>query len=73
MNDGAATVFRSNAFGGPRCPERLRRCMTNRIALFLGIVIAVGIAADAIANDGTALRFLSRKFIDLVEWVKFWD
>lgn len=47
--------------------------MTNGIALFLGIVIAAGIAADTFANDGAALDFLSRKFIDLIEWVKFWD
>lgn len=47
--------------------------MTNRIALFLGIVIAAAIAADVIANEGAALDFLSRKFIDLIEWVKFWD
>lgn len=73
MNDGAATVFRSTAFGGPRCPGWLGRGMTNRIALFLGIVIVAGIAADALANDGAGLEFLSRKFIDLIEWVKFWD
>ena len=47
--------------------------MTNRIALVIGIVLAAGIAADAFANDGAALTFLSRKFVDLIEWVKFWD
>ncbi len=47
--------------------------MTNRIALVIGIVIAAAIAMDALANDGMALGFLSRKFVDLIEWVKFWD
>lgn len=47
--------------------------MTNRIALVIGIVIAAGIAVDALANDGAASGFLSRKFLDLIEWVKFWD
>jgi hypothetical protein len=47
--------------------------MTNQIALFIGIVIAVAIGADFIVNDGAALGFLSRKFVDLIEWVKFWD
>jgi hypothetical protein len=73
MNDGAATVFRSNAFDWPVRPASRGCGMTNRIALFLGIVIAACVAADAIANDGAALGFLSRKFIDLIEWVKFWD
>ncbi len=46
--------------------------MTNRIALFLGICLAVAIAADVLLNGGTALMFLLRKFVDLVEWVAFW-
>jgi hypothetical protein len=47
--------------------------MTNRIALVIGIVLVAVIAVDAVANGGAALGFLSRKFIDLIEWVKFWD
>ncbi|MFN6924296.1 MAG: hypothetical protein ACK4P8_01450 [Tabrizicola sp.] len=46
--------------------------MTNRIALWLALLIAAGIAADFTLNDGTALFFLARKFLDLIEWVAFW-
>jgi hypothetical protein len=46
--------------------------LTNSIALFLGICLALAIGADVLANDGAALVFLMRKFVDLVEWVAFW-
>jgi hypothetical protein len=46
--------------------------MTNTIALVLGIMIAAAIGVDIVANEGTALAFLARKFLDLVEWVAFW-
>jgi hypothetical protein len=46
--------------------------MTDRVALFLGLVIAAAIALDLLANDGTALAFTARKFLALVEWVAFW-
>jgi hypothetical protein len=47
--------------------------MTNTIALYLGILIAAAMALDFFANDGTALLFLARKFLDLMEWVVFWN
>jgi hypothetical protein len=47
--------------------------LTNTIALWLGIVIVAGITADLSLNDGVALQFLARKFLDLVEWVDFWN
>ncbi len=47
--------------------------MTNTIALWLGLVIVAGITADYTLNDGAALVFLARKFLDLVEWVDFWN
>jgi hypothetical protein len=46
--------------------------MTNLIALFIGVVLALAIGADLVANDGNALMFLARKFLDLVDWVVFW-
>jgi hypothetical protein len=46
--------------------------MTNTIALYLGIVIALAIGLDIFVNDGRALMFAARKFLDLVEWVAFW-
>jgi hypothetical protein len=46
--------------------------MTNTIALVLLILIAAAVGADLAANDGAALFFLTRKFLDLIEWVAFW-
>ena len=33
---------------------------------------AVSGAADLVLNDGLALAFVLRKFLDLIEWVAFW-
>ncbi|WP_169052340.1 hypothetical protein [Tabrizicola sp. YIM 78059] len=46
--------------------------MTNRIALWLGLVLLAGIGADLAFNDAAALVFLARKFLELIEWVAFW-
>jgi len=46
--------------------------MTDRIALGLGILIVVAIALDIGLNDSSALLFLMRKFIDLLEYLSFW-
>lgn len=46
--------------------------MTNTIALFLGILIAIGIGLDLGLNDGAALFFLAQKFLALIDWVEFW-
>jgi hypothetical protein len=46
--------------------------LTNRIAFFLGLFVALAISGDILLNDGTALVFTMRKFVDLVEWVAFW-
>jgi hypothetical protein len=48
------------------------RPVTNTVALIIGIVLLMGMATDYFANDGAALYFLTRKFLDLVEWVSFW-
>jgi hypothetical protein len=47
--------------------------MTNQIALYLGLLILAGVGLDLLANEGTALTFLARKFLDLIEWVDFWN
>lgn len=47
--------------------------MTNQIALYLGLIILAAIGLDLLANEGAALYFLTRKFLDLVEWVYFWN
>jgi hypothetical protein len=46
--------------------------MTNRIALWLIIILAGAILADFTLNDGQALFFLARRFLNLIEWVAFW-
>ncbi len=46
--------------------------LTNRIALWLGLVLLAGIGADLAFNDAAALVFLARKFLELIEWVAFW-
>lgn len=47
--------------------------MTNTIALWLGLLIMAAIIADLALNSGAALEFLARKFLDLIEWVDFWN
>jgi|GEM_PF-322524 len=47
--------------------------LTNTIALWLGLLILAGITGDLVLNDGVALQFLARKFLDLIDWVAFWN
>jgi hypothetical protein len=47
--------------------------LTNTIALWLGIVIVAAMIADFALNGGSAMMFLARKFLDLIEWVDFWN
>ncbi|MEP2534194.1 hypothetical protein [Shimia sp.] len=46
--------------------------MTNPIAVFLAVLIIVGLGADMLLNNGDATMLLARKFFDLIEWVAFW-
>lgn len=62
-------VSRSNRGAGP-----LRgNVLTNTIALWLGLLIVAAVIADLAFNGGVALEFLARKFLDLIEWVDFWN
>lgn len=47
--------------------------MTNTIALWIGLILTAAITADLALNGGSALMFLARKFLDLIEWVDFWN
>jgi hypothetical protein len=47
--------------------------LTNTIALWLGLLIVAGIIAGLALNGGSASLFLARKFLDLIEWVDFWN
>jgi hypothetical protein len=46
--------------------------LTDRIAFVLAGVIALAVLADLVLNSGSALVFLSRKLIDLIELVAIW-
>ncbi len=46
--------------------------LTDRIALVLAGLIALGILADFTLNQGATLLFLARKMIDLIALVSIW-
>ncbi|MCF8512232.1 MAG: hypothetical protein K9G43_12340 [Rhodobacteraceae bacterium] len=46
--------------------------MTDRIALVLTGVLALAVVADLSLNGGSALLFLARKLVDLIELVAIW-
>jgi hypothetical protein len=46
--------------------------VTNRVALYLGLLLVAFILADLVLNSGDILLFLAKKFIDLMDWVEFW-
>jgi hypothetical protein len=46
--------------------------LTNRIALWLAILIALACAADLLAFGGASLVFLGRRLIVLLDWLAFW-
>jgi len=47
--------------------------LTNTIAIWLGLVIVAAIVADLAVNSGAAFQFLARKFLNLIDWVAFWN
>lgn len=46
--------------------------MTDRIAVVIVGVIALAIVADLALNGGSALLFLGKKSIDLIDYVSIW-
>jgi hypothetical protein len=46
--------------------------MTNGMAAVLALLLAGLVAADVFLNDTSALLFLARKALDLIEWLAFW-
>lgn len=46
--------------------------MTNRIALALALFLFILLSADYLLNDGQASLFLGKKFLTLVDYMKFW-
>ena len=46
--------------------------MTNSLAISLVILIVGGLAFDHFMLYSSVALFLSRKFILLIDWMKFW-
>ncbi len=46
--------------------------MTDRIAVYLGLLIVVLILLDVTLNHSAAITFLLRKLVDLIEYLAFW-
>lgn len=46
--------------------------MTNRLALVLGIVVAVAIIIDQLAWGGAGALALLRRGFGLLQWLAFW-
>jgi hypothetical protein len=46
--------------------------LTDRIAVVFAGVIALAILADLTLNGGSALLFLGRKGLDLIDYVSIW-
>ncbi|EDM71369.1 hypothetical protein RAZWK3B_14149 [Roseobacter sp. AzwK-3b] len=46
--------------------------MTDRIALFLGAIVAALLIADYAYFDWANTLFLARKMLLLIEWLAFW-
>lgn len=46
--------------------------MTNRLAIILGCIILAALILDQVLNDGAASLFLSKRLLELIEWLAFW-
>lgn len=46
--------------------------MTNKLAIYLGLLIVTALVLDAVLNGSNAILFLAKKFTDLLEWMAFW-
>ncbi len=46
--------------------------ITNKLAIYLCIILFVLVAMDAVIFGWANTAFLARKFLDLVAWIKFW-
>lgn len=46
--------------------------MSDRIAFVLAGVLALAVLADLTLNGGSALLFLARKMLDLIDLIAIW-
>ncbi len=46
--------------------------MTNTLTIWIAVIVAGLLAADAVLFDWSNSLFLGRKFADLLWWLAFW-
>ncbi len=46
--------------------------MTNRIAIWLGLLLIAALAVDTWIYGSEHLIYLARKLSELIEWIAFW-
>lgn len=46
--------------------------MTNRLAIVLALLVALGLAADWYWTGGTYALYLARRIRDLIDYMAFW-
>ena len=46
--------------------------MTDKLAIWLGLIILAAVFGDIALNGGDALLFLLRKFAVFIEYLSFW-
>ncbi len=46
--------------------------MTNKIALWLGVLLVAALLVDVLVFGAEHLLFLGKELFDLVEWMAFW-
>jgi hypothetical protein len=49
-----------------------RAPVTNRIAIFLGLILIAAFVADTMIFGNEHLIYLGKKLFDLIEWIAFW-
>ena len=46
--------------------------MTNQLALILGMLLLLGVAATAVLYGADPFVFLGKQFLELINWIAFW-
>lgn len=54
------------------CFRTITGPMTNKIAIYLAVLILLALGYDGYRHDWDNLIFLARKGDDLIEWLAFW-
>lgn len=47
--------------------------MTNKLSIWLALLIAAGLAYDYTSNDGAFAFATAQQFVRLVEFLRFWN